>query len=70
MDPVFVSTSGFEFIEKSNYKISQLYLSNHAKLLTPNVFEAEILSGIKIKNNLNKTKESLYLCTKNFRLQS
>ena len=66
VDPVFVSTSGFEFIEKSNYKISQVYLSNHARLLTPNVFEAEILSGLKIKNNLNKTKESLYFLYKKF----
>ena len=68
VDPVFVSSSGFEFIEKSNYKVSQVYLSNHAKLLTPNVLEAEILSGLKIKNNLKKINESLYALYKKFQI--
>ena len=68
VDPVFVSSSGFKFIERSNYKNAQKYLSNHAKLLTPNVFEAEILSGLKIKNNLKKIKESLYLMYKKFQI--
>lgn len=50
LDPVMVSTSGHRLIEDSAVKILQDELLPLARVITPNVPEAEILSGIKISS--------------------
>jgi len=52
VDPVMASTSGTELLELSNSNsLKNLRkLIEISKLATPNVYEAEVLSGIKIKN--------------------
>ena len=50
LDPVMVATSGSNLVENSAIKIMQEKLFPLAKLITPNIPEAEVLSGIKIKD--------------------
>ena len=50
LDPVMVATSGSNLVENSAIKIMQEKLFPLAKVITPNIPEAEVLSGIKIKD--------------------
>jgi len=55
VDPVLISTTGFKFYNK-NFIPSLKNLIKISKLTTPNLREAEILTGIKIKNLEDKKK--------------
>ena len=68
LDPVFVSSSGFKFQNIKRYKISQSYLSNCSSLLTPNLYEAEVLSGMKITNSLVSLRKSLVKLNSKFNI--
>ena len=50
LDPVMVATSGDSLLEKTAIESLKKNLINKAKIVTPNIDEAEILSGMKIKN--------------------
>lgn len=50
LDPVMVSTSGHRLIEESAIQTLKTRLIPLAKVITPNVPEAEILSGMKINS--------------------
>jgi len=56
IDPVFKSTTGGSLIENSAIKDFQKFLVPLATMITPNKFEAEIISKTKIntKNHLEK----------------
>jgi len=50
LDPVMVSTSGHRLIEESAIEVLSEVLVPRARVITPNVPEAEILSGMKISS--------------------
>ena len=50
LDPVMVSTSGHRLIQKDAEQSLKKELFPLAELITPNIPEAEVLSGRKIKN--------------------
>lgn len=50
LDPVMVATSGDRLIEESAVKVLSEELAPFARVLTPNIPEAEILSGMKISS--------------------
>ena len=50
LDPVMVATSGSNLVENNAIKTMQEKLFPLAKVITPNIPEAEVLSGIKIKD--------------------
>lgn len=49
LDPVMVATSGSKLIEDKTIKILQEKLFPLASVITPNIMEAEVISGISIK---------------------
>ncbi|MDR0365029.1 MAG: bifunctional hydroxymethylpyrimidine kinase/phosphomethylpyrimidine kinase [Bacteroidales bacterium] len=51
LDPVMISESGSKLIESETISVIVSELFRRATLITPNIFEAEILSGIKIEND-------------------
>ena len=51
LDPVMVSTSGFRLISKKCIDSIRFKLMKRVNLITPNIPEAEILAGIKIRNS-------------------
>ncbi len=53
LDPVMVSTSGHRLIEESAVEVIQEHLIPLARVLTPNVPEAEILIGKEITGECN-----------------
>lgn len=59
VDPVYISSSGFKFINQDSFIKSQSYLTEIATLLTPNICEAEILSGISPINNKHQMFEGI-----------
>ena len=50
LDPVMVSTSGHRLIEESAIKVLSEELLPLARVITPNIPEAEILAGVSIKS--------------------
>lgn len=48
-DPVFTATSGKNFFEKEDASFLEANLYKYADLITPNIPEASLLSGIEIK---------------------
>jgi hydroxymethylpyrimidine kinase/phosphomethylpyrimidine kinase len=50
LDPVLRSTSGYELIEESAIEILKREVFPLARLITPNIPEAEVLTGISINN--------------------
>lgn len=50
LDPVMVATSGDSLLEKSAVQALRSDLLPLATIVTPNLFEAEILSGIQLEN--------------------
>lgn len=59
VDPVMVSTSGFQLSKDSSVSAVVEYLLPMAELVTPNIPEAEVLAEMKIK-----TKEDICLAAK------
>lgn len=61
LDPVMVSTSGHRLIEESAIGTLQTELMPIARVITPNIPEAEILTGTKItsKNDMAETAKRL-----------
>jgi len=59
LDPVMITKSGDKLLKKSAYNELINKLIPLAYVITPNKFEAEILSGIKI-NNLKDVKKAAY----------
>lgn len=57
LDPIIISTSGFELLSKSHLENFKKSLIPLCYLITPNIKEAEILSGIKI-NNFQDSKKA------------
>ena len=58
LDPVMVSTSGHRLISEDAEKILKEKLLPLADIITPNIPEAEVLSGIKIKSKDDMVKSS------------
>lgn len=50
VDPVMIATSGSNLLEEDSIKTLREKLFPLAKLITPNIFEAEVLSKIKIND--------------------
>ncbi|MDD3050375.1 MAG: bifunctional hydroxymethylpyrimidine kinase/phosphomethylpyrimidine kinase [Candidatus Cloacimonetes bacterium] len=50
LDPVILSSSGHRLLETDGVKLIQKYLFPICSLITPNIQEAEILTGLKITN--------------------
>ena len=59
LDPVMVAKGGTKLIDKNAIKLLKLKFIKRATLITPNIPEAEILTGIKIKN-----KEDMFYAAK------
>lgn len=59
IDPVIKSTTGGELLKKDAIKDFKKFLVPLADIITPNVFEAEKLSGQKIKNKNDLEKVAL-----------
>ncbi len=58
LDPVMVSTSGCKLINDDAIEALKTYLFSIADLITPNIPEAEILSGMTIKDEEDMIKAS------------
>lgn len=58
LDPVMISTSGHRLISKDAEKILKEKLLPLADIVTPNIFEAEALSEIEIKNKNDMEKSA------------
>lgn len=63
LDPVIISSTGGILLRKSAVKEYMRYLIPMSAIITPNVFEAEQLTGIKIKNKKDLTRSGLELET-------
>jgi len=63
VDPVFKSSSGYWLLERESIPGYISGLKGKASLLIPNLEEASIISGIKIKNaeDMKKAAKSIYL---------
>ncbi len=61
VDPVMAATSGASLMENEAVNTIKEFLLPMATLITPNIPEAEILSGITIKNEKDMIKSSLYI---------
>ena len=59
LDPVMIAKGGTKLIDDKAVTILKKKLIKHVSLITPNIPEAEILTGIKIKN-----KEDMILAAK------
>lgn len=64
LDPVMVSTSGHRLIEESAIETLTKTLIPAARIITPNIPEAEVLSGMKIESNNDMTFIAKYLAKK------
>ena len=60
LDPVMVAKGGAKLIDLTSIKILKNNLIKKVTLITPNIPEAEILAGIKIRNN----KDMIYAAHK------
>ncbi len=61
VDPVIMSTSGYKLIPDNSIEALKQQLFPLASLITPNILEAEILTGLKIKGELDMIKASKIL---------
>jgi len=61
IDPVIRSSSGYWFLEKTDISAYTESIGARASLVTPNIYEAEILSGIAIRNitDMRKAAEKI-----------
>lgn len=60
LDPVMVATSGDVLLKKNAIETLKKKLINKAKVLTPNIDEAEIIANMKIKN-LSDMREACHI---------
>lgn len=65
VDPVMVSTSGHKLISDDAVEVLKKALFNKAEIITPNIPEAEALSGISILN-LNDMKKAAGLISNEY----
>ena len=56
VDPVIYSSSGKRLLTESGTKLLKEYLLPIANLVTPNLMEAELLSGIRIKSQADRKR--------------
>jgi len=56
LDPVFESTTGGTLLQKEAFNDFKKFLVSLSHIITPNVFEAEKLSGLKIRNEQDVRK--------------
>ena len=65
IDPVFRSSSGRWLLEKKSIPVYGHKIKGKASLLTPNVMEAELISGLKIQKEADMVKaaEKIYAST-------
>lgn len=61
LDPVMVATSGAQLIGNAAIESLKSKLLPLATIITPNIYEAEILSGFKIKDETNMEKAACEL---------
>lgn len=61
VDPVMVATSGAALMEKEALQALTKVLLPQADIITPNIPEAEILSGMRIKNEEDMEKAAEYI---------
>lgn len=61
VDPVMVSTSGADLMHNEVISTMKDYLLPLATLITPNIPEAEVLSGMGIANEEDMLKAAIYL---------
>ncbi len=61
VDPVMAATSGASLMENEAVEAMKTLLLPIATLATPNILEAEVLSGIKIKNQDDMIKSALFI---------
>ncbi len=61
LDPVMVATSGADLMQSEAVKTLKTHLLPIAELVTPNIPEAEILSGMKIENEDDMIKSAMYI---------
>jgi hydroxymethylpyrimidine/phosphomethylpyrimidine kinase len=61
IDPVIRSSSGYWLLEKADISAYSESIGPMASLLTPNIYEAEILSGLEIRNitDMKKATEKI-----------
>ena len=50
LDPVIVSTSGVKLVDNKSIEFLKKKFIRHATLITPNIPEAELITGLKINN--------------------
>ncbi len=64
LDPVMVATSGAQLIGEAAIELLKSKLLPLATIITPNIYEAEILSGLTIKDetNMEKAARKLFEC--------
>ena len=62
VDPVMVATSGARLIEEEAIRTLKDRLLPLATVITPNIPEAEILSGMKIENGADMETAAMSLC--------
>lgn len=62
VDPVMVATSGSRLIEEAAIETLKARLLPLATVITPNIYEAEILAGMEIKNesDMEKAAQAMY----------
>ena len=60
-DPVMIATSGARLISEDAVEVLKEKLLPLAALVTPNIPEAEVLSGMKIKDKADMEKAALYI---------
>lgn len=58
LDPVMVSTSGCKLISDDAIQSIKDYLFPLSSIITPNIYEAEILSGVSIKDEKDMLKSA------------
>lgn len=61
LDPVMVATSGDRLIDEDAVQVLVSQLVPHARVLTPNIPEAEILSGLRIESEEDLPKAAVSL---------
>lgn len=61
VDPVMVATSGASLLEDSAIEALQKKLLPHATLITPNIPEAELLTGLKIEKEKDMEQAAKYM---------
>lgn len=64
VDPVMIATSGAKLISDEAIEVLQTKLLPLATVVTPNIPEAEVLSGIKIQNAEDMIKAARYISEK------